>query len=147
MDRRNFITRGGLGIAAAIAASGCTLGGSASNSSMAGGVFYTKENPGRWSAQKKIDGHLPVVELNKSTKELIVTTNHGMKSFDHYIVKHMLLDSNFKFLTEKVFKVGTHTKPISKYLLTKDALKGYSGAIYALSVCNLHDTWMTKFTI
>ena len=56
------------------------------NSPLAGNVFYTENNPGRWS--KKVKGHLPTFELD--AKILEVTTGHEMRGFEHYIIKHVI---------------------------------------------------------
>ena len=84
MDRRGFIRLSALGAAAGIIAPAGVL---ASSSSMAGGVYYTKDAPGRWS--KKVGGHLPTIEV--SGKKIQVTTSHEMKGYDHYIIKHVIL--------------------------------------------------------
>ena len=93
MDRRAVL---GLGIAGAAGSLFIPDGVLAAGhdtlliSQAAGGVFYTKERPGRWA--KKVGGHLPMIERQVSRIE--VTTGHPMKGFKHYIVKHMLLDVN-----------------------------------------------------
>jgi superoxide reductase len=149
MDRRSFVTLGTLSaiVAPSLILSGCKGGTSSDSSPMAGGVFYTKENPGRWNASKTIKGHLPSILHKDKTKELVVTTKHGMKSYDHYIIKHILLNSRFEFIDEKLFKIGEAAKPESTYKLDSGDLKGYKGTLYALSVCNLHDTWLNEITI
>ena len=130
MHRRNFIRLSALGAVSGIIAPKAVL---ASATNMAGGVYYTREAPGRWS--KKIDGHMPVIEV--SGKDVQVTTPHEMKGYEHYIVKHILLNDNFKFMDEMMFDPLKIALPISKF-----SLKDYSGRIHVLSVCNKHDTWM-----
>lgn len=99
---------------------------------MAGGVYYTKDAPGRWS--KKVGGHLPLIEV--SGKDIEVTAPHGMSGYEHYIVKHMILNAKFEFMDEKMFDPMKDKAPISQFSLD------YSGRIYVLSACNKHDTWL-----
>ena len=96
---------------------------------------YTKEHQGRWEG--KAGSHAPVitVEGNKVTVE----TKHGM-SDAHYIVKHSLRDSNGNVLGEQVF-FPQDKKAISTYVI-----EGKYTELYALSFCNIHDLWVTKFS-
>ncbi|SHG95421.1 desulfoferrodoxin family protein [Ferrimonas marina] len=108
--------------------------------SMAGGVYYTKDAPGRWD--QKVAGHLPVLETD-TTKGLVrITTGHEMKGYEHYIVKHTLLNSNFEFVSEKVFNPEKEMAPISEH-----SLEGLTGTVYALSMCNLHDVWLNSIEV
>jgi superoxide reductase len=100
----------------------------------AGGLFYTKENAGRWAG--KIATHLPTVEIEKSTVK--VTTAHEMNGFEHYIVKHVLLDKNYQFLDEHFFNPTT-----DKIAQSTFNLPNYSGTLHVLSLCNKHDLWLT----
>ena len=100
----------------------------------AGGLFYTKENAGRWAG--KIATHLPAVEIEKSTVK--VTTAHEMNGFEHYIVKHVLLDKNYQFLDEHFFN-----PTIDKIAQSTFNLPSYSGTLHVLSLCNKHDLWLT----
>lgn len=130
MDRRSFIRLSAVGAATGIIAPTTVL---ASTDSMAGGVYYTKDAPGRWS--KKIEGHLPIIEVSGSKIQVI--TSHEMKGFEHYITKHTVLNDKFEFMTEKMFDPMKDKAPISQF-----DLNGYSGRIHVLSVCNKHDTWL-----
>jgi superoxide reductase len=100
----------------------------------AGGLFYTKENAGRWAG--KVVTHLPTVEIEKSTVK--VTTAHEMNGFEHYIVKHVLLDKNYQFLDEHVFNPTVDKTAVSTF-----TLPNYSGTLHVLSLCNKHDVWLT----
>jgi len=106
---------------------------------MAGGVFYTKDALGRWKGKE--NSHLPMIKVEKKSDgaSVQITTGHAMKGYEHYIVKHILLDGNYRFLGEKMFDPLNDKVPISKFSLGK-----YSGPIYALSVCNQHDTWLSE---
>ena len=130
MNRRGFICVSALGAAAGLMAPVSVL---ASTPSMAGGVYYTKDAPGRWS--KKVGGHLPIIEVTGKTIQ--VTTPHGMTGYEHYIVKHTVLNDKFEYMTEKMFDPLKDKAPISQF-----DLGDYSGRIHVLSVCNQHDTWM-----
>ncbi len=107
------------------------------NSSLAGNVFYTENNPGRWN--KKVKGHLPTFSL--SGKNLEITTGHEMNGYEHYIIKHMLFDEKFNFLTEIMFNPNSDA-PISNHNIS-----GFSNKIYALSLCNKHDAWINSYEI
>jgi len=141
MDRRSFIRFGIVGATTGIIAPKAVLaaghaGGLKGN--MAGGVYLTKDAPGRWA--KKAKPHLPVVTKSAGSggkTNIQVVTGHPMKpDFSHYVVKHMLLDKDFNFITEKVFNPTTDKQAISEHTITA------SGPVYAISVCNLHDSWM-----
>jgi len=110
---------------------------------MAGGLFYTKDAPGRWS--KKVGGHLPNIETAKGAGgklEVKVVTAHEMKGYEHYIVKHVLLDKDFRFIDERMFNPTVDKAPISTF-----TLDAYQGPLHALSVCNKHDTWLNVIEV
>jgi len=142
MDRRSFIRIGMAGVATGIIAPKIVLAGSMgqkiNNSGMAGGVFYTKDSPGRWA--KKAGSHSPILE--KVDTGIRVVTGHPMKPGKHWIVKHVLLDSDFKFVAENIFDPNKDKAAISNF-----SLSGQSGAVYALSVCNLHDSWLSVIEV
>jgi superoxide reductase len=142
MDRRSFIRIGVAGAATGIIAPEIVLAGSLgkkiSSSEMAGGLFYTKQSPGRWA--KKAGSHSPIIE--KTDAGVRVVTGHPMKPNKHWIVKHLLLDSDFNFITENIFDPSKDKAAISSF-----SLSGQTGAVYALSVCNLHDTWLTVLEV
>ncbi|WP_126456794.1 desulfoferrodoxin family protein [Sulfuriflexus mobilis] len=142
MDRRSFIRIGMAGAATGIIAPEIVLAGSQgkniSSSDMAGGLFYTKESPGRWA--KKAGSHSPILE--KTDAGVRIVTGHPMKSNDHWIIKHVLLDSDFKFIAENIFDPNKDKAAISNF-----ALSGQTSVVYGLSVCNLHDTWLTVLEV
>ena len=107
------------------------------NNSLAGTIYFTKKKPGRW---KNIAGsHVPIVKKKKDLFE--VSTAHEMRGFEHYIVKHLVLDNKLNLISEVNFDPARDI-PISKH-----NLQGYKGSIFALSVCNLHDTWLSSYKI
>jgi len=146
MDRRSFVRLGIVSGAASFIAPALARAGSATSllsSNLAGGVFYTKEAPGRWG--KKVGGHLPRIKKEVDTAgkvKISVATAHPMSGYKHYIVKHMLLDKDFRFVAEKMFDPAKDKTPVSTFNLDK-----YSGPLYALSVCNKHDTWISVIEV
>lgn len=141
MNRRKFLE---LGVAGGVAALTLpTLARAGSNHARktlipAGGIYYTAATPGRWSSKAK--PHLPIIE--KSGQEIQVVTPHAMKAHAHYITKHVLLDEHFTFIAERVFDPVKDMQALSKF-----ELKGYSGTLYVVSHCNLHDSWLNSITI
>nr|VFJ90326.1 MAG: superoxide reductase [Candidatus Kentron sp. LFY] len=144
MQRRNLIGLTLAGAVSGILMPKAVLGDPEADTSgksadpMAGGVFYTEEAPGRWKGKEK--GHLPIIRVEKKPGKasVQVTTGHEMKGHEHYIIKHILLDENYRFLDEKMFDPSKDKVPISIFSMDK-----YRGPIYALSVCNKHDTWLS----
>jgi len=108
----------------------------------AGGIFYTKGSPGRWSS--KTASHLPqlsVITDNSGNKILNVVTPHTMNGYQHYIVKHVVLDADFKFAGENIFD------PMTQKAESQFNINQYKGVVYVLSVCNLHDTWLNAMRV
>ncbi|MCG8669675.1 MAG: class II SORL domain-containing protein [Pseudomonadales bacterium] len=138
MNRRSLMQASGLGLAGAFLMGKANAG---SNPKFAGSVYYTSENPGRWA--KKVSGHAPVVQAEtKSGKKVVtVTTPHEMVN-EHFIVKHTLFDEQMNLLGERVFDPAKDKAAISSY-----SLEGVSGKVYAVSVCNKHDTWLTEAVV
>ncbi len=136
MNRRNFM-RLGLAGAGLMTLNATPLLAETKQAELigAGGLFYTKENAGRFAG--KIATHLPTIEIEKSTVK--VTTAHEMNGFEHYIVKHILLDKNYQFLDEHFFNPTTDKVAISTF-----NLPNYSGTLHVLSLCNKHDLWLNS---
>ena len=102
------------------------------NGPLAGSFYYTKTKPGKW---KDVDqSHVPTLEIKKNT--LIVSTLHEMKGYDHYIIKHIILDKKFDIISEKIFD------PSIENAVSEHNITGYSDRLYVLSVCNKHDIWL-----
>jgi superoxide reductase len=136
MERRDFIRLSVVGVGASIAAPAMALADS-SKQVAARDIYYTKEAPGRWS--DKVATHAPSIEIEKTGGKVTVkiVTAHEMKGYEHYIVKHVLLDQNYKFIDEYLFNPTKDKAAISTF-----TLHDYSGPIYALSMCNKHDLWL-----
>jgi superoxide reductase len=141
MDRRNFFQISMVVAGAGVVAPTHALAGR-EKYPMAGGVYYTKDAPGRWS--KKIGGHLPSIEFNKTNGKIIirVITAHEMNGYEHYIVKHVLLDNNYNFIDEYMFNPIKESEPISTF-----TLDSYKGTLFALSMCNKHDLWLNEIYV
>ena len=100
-------------------------------------LIYTKEAPGRWAGRE--DSHVPKVTLEG--KNVKVVTPHRMIE-NHFIVKHTLVTSEGKFIGEKTF-ANTDPNAESTYELPE----GFKGTLWATNFCNLHDLWLTEFTV
>jgi superoxide reductase len=138
MKRRDFIRLSAVSASASLIAPTLALA-EESKPAESRDIYYTKEASGRWAG--KVATHLPVIEVTKAEGNTTVkiTTPHEMKAYEHYIVKHVLLDKNYKFLNEHVFDPSKEATPVSSY-----TLKDYSGTVYALSSCNKHDLWLSS---
>lgn len=138
MERRDFIRLSVAGAGVSLIAPGLTLAASEQQITQTSDIYYTKESTGRWEG--KVATHLPVIEVTKAEGNATVkiTTPHEMKGYEHYIVKHILLDKNHKFLDEHMFDPTKEAVPVSTF-----TLKNYNGIVYALSLCNKHDLWLS----
>ena len=101
------------------------------------GMFYTKENPGKWAGK---EGSL-APKVTVEGKKVTVKTPHPMTE-KHYIVRHTLVSADGKVLGEKTF-YPSNPKAISTYELPEK----HSSKVYATSFCNLHDLWVTEFNV
>ena len=139
MERRNFIRLSVASIGAGIIAPTMALANTEKQVKGASDIYYTKEDPGRWSG--KVATHLPNIEIERADGKITVkvVTPHEMKGYEHYIIKHVLLDSNHKFLDEHLFDPTKGTAAISTF-----TLPSYSGTLYVLSMCNKHDLWLNE---
>jgi superoxide reductase len=137
MERRDFIRLSVADVSAGVVAPVMVLAKSDLQVKSASHIYYTKEDPGRWSG--KVATHLPNIEIEKAGGKITVnvTTAHEMKGYEHYIVKHVLLDQNYKFIDEQLFDPTRDKAAISIF-----TLQDYSGPIYVLSMCNKHDLWL-----
>ncbi|MBI5444603.1 MAG: desulfoferrodoxin [Deltaproteobacteria bacterium] len=122
-----------------LAIAGAMVAGSplpARASTLPAGLIFTRDAPGRWAGKE--GAHAPKVTTDAG--KLTIVTPHPM-SMPHFIVKHTLLTPDGKFLGERTFTEAD--KPESTYLLPT----GFSGVLWATSFCNLHDLWLTEFTV
>ncbi|MGZ8190528.1 MAG: desulfoferrodoxin family protein [Methylococcaceae bacterium] len=142
MERRDFIRLSLAGVSTSIIAPSQTLAEAGKQATETRDIYYTKEAPGRWSG--KVATHLPNIEIEKADGKVTIkiVTPHEMKAYEHYIVKHVLLDKNYKFIDERLFDPSKDSAAISTF-----SLLDYNGAIYALSLCNKHDLWLNSATV
>lgn len=137
MDKRQFIRISLAGAAGALFVPRVLMADMvepALKTRLAGGVYHTEDAFGRWN--RKIAGlHLAVFE--KQGDRLHVESHHPMVGYKHYIIKHELLDADFKFITEHRYNPMRDKKPQTTF-----DLKGHKGLIYAMTICNVHDVWI-----
>ncbi|TRX01607.1 desulfoferrodoxin family protein [Candidatus Methylobacter oryzae] len=139
MERRDFIRLSVASAGASLIAPAVTLAAGDEQATASRDIYYTKEAPGRWAG--KVATHLPTIEITKAedVTTVKIVTPHEMKGYEHYIVKHVLLDKNYKFINEHLFDPTKDSAAVSTF-----TLKNYSGALYALSLCNKHDLWLNS---
>ncbi len=144
MKRRDFMRLGLVGAGLMTLQAAPSLATETKNTPLvgAGGLFYTKENAGRWVGKEGT--HFPTAEIQKLAGgvSIKVTTAHEMNGFEHYIVKHVLLDKNFQFLNEHFFNPNVDKAAISTF-----ALPNYTGTLHILSLCNKHDLWLNSIEL
>ncbi len=143
MERRDFIRLSAASVGASIIVPAQALAENNKQALIKGDIFYTKEESGRWSG--KVATHLPTIEVTKKGGKVAVkvVTAHEMNGYEHYIVKHVLLDENYKFIDEHLFNPQEDKAAISSF-----TLENYTGrALHALSLCNKHDLWLNSAEI
>lgn len=97
---------------------------------------YSASEPGRWEG--KAGSHAPVVTVDGN--KVTIETKHGMEEM-HYIVKHSLVTSSGEVLGEQVF-FPKDKKAVSTYEIKEKGMQ-----LFALSFCNLHDLWVSEFSV
>ncbi|PPK78079.1 superoxide reductase [Methylobacter tundripaludum] len=139
MERRDFIRLSVASAGASLIAPALTMAAGDEQATASRDIYYTKEAPGRWAG--KVATHLPTIEITKAEDitTVKIVTPHEIKGYEHYIVKHVLLDKNYKFIDEHLFDPTKDSAAVSTF-----TLKNYSGAVYALSLCNKHDLWLNS---
>jgi superoxide reductase len=139
MERRDFIRLSVASAGASLIAPAIAQAEAEKPATPPGDIFYTKDAPGRWAG--KVATHLPSIEVGKTDggASVKVITAHEMKGYEHYIVKHVLLDKDYKFLDEHLFDPTKDSTAISTF-----TLKNYTGTFYVLSLCNKHDLWLNS---
>ncbi|MFI3223243.1 MAG: desulfoferrodoxin family protein [Methylococcaceae bacterium] len=139
MERRDFMRLSTAGVVASVVTPTMALANAYKPVKGSSDIYYTKEDAGRWSG--KVATHLPSIDIEKvgNVVTVKVVTAHEMKGYEHYIVKHVLLDSKQKFLDEHLFDPTKDSAALSTF-----TLKDYSGTLYVLSLCNKHDLWLNS---
>jgi superoxide reductase len=133
-ERREFL-KGSLAFAGIAIAGGAEQVRAATK--FPAGLIYTREAPGRWKGKE--DLHAPKVTMDGKTIKIV--TSHPMTQA-HFIVKHTLLMMDGMFIGEKTF-ANTDSAAESSFALPQ----GFKGTLWAASFCNLHDLWVTEFTV
>ncbi|TSA39205.1 MAG: hypothetical protein D4R63_09705 [Methylococcaceae bacterium] len=140
MERRNFIRlsvmgAGALGVAQHVLAQPTA----AESLATLKNIYFTQQSPGRWKGKEAT--HLPVITVTPegANCHVNVVTPHEMKGLEHYIVKHVLLDKNYEVLAEHIFNPLEDKIASSVFLINN-----YQGTLYALSMCNKHDLWLSS---
>ncbi len=101
------------------------------------GIVYTKEQPGKWA--KKAPTHAPKVTVNGT--KVTIETMHPMTK-PHFIVRHTLVSDTGEVLGAKTFT------PEDKRAVSTFEIPGGKGKrFFATSFCNLHDFWVTPFSV
>jgi superoxide reductase len=139
MERRDFIRISLTTTGASLLAPTLSLAETGKPVPAMADVYYTQEAQGRWAG--KAATHLPNIEISKQGSDVSVkiSTAHEMKAHEHYIVKHVLLDKDYKFLNERLFDPTKDSLATSSF-----TLKNYTGTLYAISMCNKHDVWLSS---
>ncbi len=135
-DRRDFLKTTAVAAAASAVALGSGATVFAESAAQCKGVIYTKAQSGKWEG--KAGSHAPTVKVEGG--KVAVSTGHGM-SAKHFIVRHTVVLADGTVVGAKTFTA--EDKPESSYELPAD----YKGKVYATSFCNLHDLWLTEFTV
>ena len=101
------------------------------------GVVYTKEAPGKWA--KKVGSHAPKVKVEG--RKVTIETVHPMTKA-HFIVRHTLVSEAGEVLGAKTF-----TPEDKRACSSHEIPTGAGNKFFATSFCNLHDFWVTPFSI
>ena len=141
MERRNFLRLGVAGMGVGLIVPHDMLA-KACKQTVRSDIYYTKDAPGRW--KEKVATHAPTIEIEQKQGKVVVrvVTAHEMKGYEHYIVKHVLLDKDYKFLDEHLFNPNQDNAAVSTF-----TLEHYKGELHALSLCNKHDLWLSSVTV
>jgi superoxide reductase len=102
---------------------------------MPSGIVYTEASPGKWEG--KAGSHAPQVSVDGM--KVGVATKHPM-SEKHFIVRHTLVAADGTVVGAKTF-FPTDAEAASSFEVPA------AGTYYATSFCNIHDFWVTEFTI
>ena len=141
MEKRTFIRLSLAGAAGSLVLPRMALSEameSALASKYAGGLYQTDHAWGRWN-EKIANLHLAHVEKQVSggRAQVHVESMHPMHAWEHYIVKHEILDADFRYLAEHRYDPRKDKKPASVI-----DLGSYRGVVYAVTYCNIHDLWV-----
>jgi superoxide reductase len=136
IDRREFLKTSAVAASAVAVASGSKVFAAEAKEACHVGIVYTEQQQGKWEG--KAGSHAPKVTV--ADGKVSVVTVHPMTE-PHFIVRHTVVLADGTVIGGKTF---IHTdKPESSF----DLPEGYKGKACATSFCNLHDFWVTEFTV
>ena len=142
MQRRLFIKGlGFVGIGSVLVTPQVALAGVSNpmTSTLAGSLYYTRAEPGRWVGKE--GEHVPNFERNGNSIQVATGSLHKMDAYVHYIIKHVILNDQLEFVREQMFNPESDS-PISEH-----DISGMNNVVYAVSVCNKHDTWLNALLL
>lgn len=135
IDRREFLKTTAVAASAVAVASSTNVFAGETAASHAG-IVYTEQQQGQWEG--KAGSHAPKVTV--ADGKVSVVTEHPMTE-PHFIVRHTVVLADGKVIGGKTF---SHT---DKAESSVDLPAGYKGKACATSFCNMHDLWVTEFTV
>jgi superoxide reductase len=147
MDKRSFIRFGLIGSSVGIIAPKAVFAAamdSGLQSKLAGGVYHTEDAFGRWN-KGVAELHLPAFEKKVSggaTELHVQSDHHPMNPYAHYIVKHELLNADFRYMQEHPYDPTKDKVPAATF-----NIEGYRGIVYVLTFCNIHDLWLNMIEV
>lgn len=129
-SRRNFLKAAAGGAAlAATAMAGTANAGTEP-------LVYSSKEAGGYGA--KTGSHAPVISVKGNI--VTITTNHAMTK-EHYIALHSLQGAAQYF---GAYEFGIKDLGEGKVAVSTYDIGSYKGPLKAISVCNLHDIWVSE---
>ncbi|MCI5159729.1 MAG: twin-arginine translocation signal domain-containing protein [Candidatus Electrothrix sp. AUS1_2] len=136
IDRREFLKTSAVAASALVVTSGAKAFAAETEGACSAGIVYTEKEQGQWEG--KAGSHAPKATV--ADGKVSVVTEHPMTE-PHFIVRQTLVLEGGKVIGMKTFTSAD--KPESSF----DLPEGYTGKACATSFCNLHDLWVTEFTV
>ncbi|MDX1452450.1 MAG: desulfoferrodoxin family protein [Oleiphilaceae bacterium] len=130
-SRRSFLKTAAVGTAAVAATA---MAGSATAADAP--LVYSKGKAGDYEG--KTGSHAPVITVEGS--KVTVTTKHEMTPH-HYIALHSLQGAATYFGS---YEFGIKDLGEGKVAVSTYDIGSYTGPLKAISVCNLHDVWISE---
>lgn len=105
---------------------------------------YTEENPREWKSIAS--EHIPIVRksIHKGKEAVLIEVPLKRATIEHYIQRIGILDVNGKEIASVAIQ-RVPNPPVYAYFYF-DGLP-YGKELKAYARCNLHDTWVTPFTL
>jgi superoxide reductase len=146
MDKRSFIRFGLIGTSLGIITPKAVFAAAMDTglqSKLAGGVYHTEDAFGRWN-KGVAEHHLPALEKKVAggAAHLHVATNHPMIPYAHYIIKHELLNAEFRYMQEHPYDPNKNKAPVATF-----DVGNYRGIVYVMTICNVHDLWLNMIEV